>query len=203
MIAIIKEICDTVALNYGLIGREWIECIKNHSSIIKSTYLEVKSKLMEEFTSKVPLHVMNIATITTANIIFDVFYLEKDMNDSIELEMNCSREIIKTLPENLQISDCERIKPLIIDWIDTHPKNFSDTFDSDSYGVKRDKFIAIYPTVLHNFIKEYEMVPEILIRQLADDGFTERSKDELKKVVKISGKPKKLYVILIEKLEIE
>ena len=47
------------------------------------------------------------------------------------------------------------------------------------------------------------MVPEILIRQLADDGFIERSKDELKKVVKISGKPKKLYVILIEKLEIE
>ena len=216
------EIDDIIRENYGLFGREWIELIKENRAGMKDMYDEIRKGtkdspgLQQEFINKVPRHIQSIAAITTANIFFDVHFLNIKFEIAYKQEISCARRILQTLPDKKEMADFERAKPIIINWFLQHRKKFVDdsayeentpqyneTKSYEEYGILKKDFIAVNTTVFRKMLNDNDFSPDIVIRQLIDDGFLIRDGKNLEKRIRVKGLDKLIRMTCIDKSKIE
>ena len=216
------EIDDIIRENYGLFGREWIELIKENRAGMKDMYDEIRKGtedspgLQQEFTNKVPRHIQSITAITTANIFFDVHFLDINFEIAYKKEIDCAKRILQTLPDKSEIADFERAKPIIIDWFLQHRKKFVDdsayeentpqyneTKSFEEYGIIKKDFIAVNTSVFRKMLNDNDFSPDIVIRQLIDDAFLIRDGKNLEKRIRVKGLDKLIRMTCIDKSKIE
>lgn len=115
-------------------------------------------------------------------------YFYKSCRDYREQKENAKQQTashssMSSQPEN---KDIETLKSLINDWI----KNYF----SESDGIQREKFTAIYPAVMKKFLSD-KSYNEAILKSLAHDGFMMREKDHITRAVKIDKKVVRMYCI--------
>ena len=207
-----REITFTVEDNYGLLGREWVEFIKNNLDEMKENYIDVTrgkgtlESFFVRFKGKVPLHISTMSAIFVANVFFDVHFLGMKDQEAWNFEIHCLERVFDSLPDEIEIADYMRAIEYIRDWIEGHPKNFStqmkDAEGSVTWGVIKADCIAIYPTFFKEFLNDKGFNSEMIMKKLADIGVIRRGEGShtLKKI-RIEGDLKRMIVIDREKLE--
>ena len=214
-----REITFTVEDNYGLVGREWVEFIKNNLDELKENYIDVTRGVPEgiegktpgesffvKFKGKVPLHISSMSAIFVANVFFDVHFLGMEQADAVNAELGCLERVFATLPDEIEIADYMRAIEYIRDWIESHPKNFrTDMHDAEGFetwGVLKADCIAIYPTIFKEFLNGKGFNSEMITKKLADIGVIRRGEGghTLKKI-RVEGDLKRMIVVDREKLE--
>ena len=214
-----REITFTVEDNYGLLGREWVEFIKNNLDEMKENYIDVTRGIPEgiegkvpmesffvRFKGKVPLHISTMSAIFIANLFFDVHFLGMKDQEAWNFEIHCLERVFETLPDEIEIADYMRAIEYIRDWIESHPKNFStqmkDAEGFETWGIIKSDVIAIYPTIFKDFLNSKGFNAEMITKKLTDiDVIARGSKGHVAKLIKIEGTPKRMIVIDREKLE--
>ena len=175
--------------NYGLFLRDWIEIIKNNQENMKATYNKFIYDILPScITGKIPRHINNIAAIATANMFFDMNFLEMTEKEAENQATSHSIDILRDLPDYAQIADYERAKPIIRDMVITNLKRFvrfdkyhkgSEEFEltpegSDTYGIIKKDSAGIVRHVLDEWLFKNGF-NELTKIQLADDGFIIRN----------------------------
>ena len=214
-----REIAFTVEDNYGLIGRDWIDFIKDNLDELKENYIDVTRGVPEgiegkdplessfvQFKGKVPLHISTMSAIYVANVFFDVHFLGMSEDDAIEFEDECLQRVFATLPDEIEIADYMRAIEYIRDWIESHPKNFStqmkDAEGYETWGIVKSDVIAVYPTIFKEFLNSKGFNAEMITKKLADIGLIRRGDNKnIPKKIRIEGDLKRMIVIDREKLE--
>lgn len=179
---------------------------------MKDMYKQIRKELQNSFKNKVPRHIHMLTACLIANIFFDCKVLDMKFEEAQAKELDCLQRILLTLPDKTEIADFERAKPIIIDWIFRYMKYFEkddggteeETYPADDdrrrpydeYGVIKKNFIAIYPTTFKDMLRSYDFSPEMIIKQLADDGFITRDGDHLEKRVRIKGNQLKRMIVI-------
>ena len=108
--------------------------------------------------------------------------------------------------------DVTRAADFIKELIQTKTKHFwhNDVNETElildpAYGVIRDQindnekgYVAFFPTILRNELKNEGFNADKAIKELAEIGFIERGNDrQIIKNVKLNGKPQKMYKITL------
>ena len=114
------------------------------------------------------------------------------------------------------MADFERAKPIIINWFLQHSKKFVDdsayeentpqyneTKSYEEYGIIKKDFIAVNTTVFRKMLNDNDFSPDIVIRQLIDDGFLIRDGKNLEKRIRVKGLDKLIRMTCIDKSKIE
>ena len=212
-----REIYKITADNYGLFLYDWIETIRILKAEMKAKYLEINYDLFQlMYQGKIPTHIDSMAAIAVANAYFDVKFLDMTLDEALKKEVPCAAHILKTLPDRNKIADFMRAKPLIRDWILSHPKDFiqaGEFEDSNGEGqlelkaagyqengVIRKNYVAILPSIFENFMIE-QGFSQLTINQLADDGFIIRNGRNLTTPIHnypSRGKTSRMYKISIK-----
>ena len=208
-----REIYGIIAENYGLFFKDWIECIISNKTDIKTSFRNLVSSWQDKFEAKSFTHIDSIAAITTANIFFDVNLLSMSEDEAINYETKCAERIIELLPDRVEIAEHERAKTHIRDWILSNPKKFiqQDELSDDTttqgaaeayetFGVIRKSFIAVYTSRLKSMLTDEGFSAEMVIKQLANDGFFKRDGKHLETRVRVGGERIPMTVIIKNKL---
>lgn len=195
--------------NYGLFGKRWIRCVQSHLDDMQLMYEEVFSGLLEKYPTKVPRHLQALSVIAVSNVFFDTEFLGMSLEVGREQEMSCIQRIVEELPSDVDISEHERAKPVIVDWIQrnfqklgtsyTYRKKdaYDDPRSYDTIGVIKEDYIAINPGALEHMLQQEGFSVKPVTKNLAEDGFIVRgSSTEIKKMVRItSSNTTRMYVI--------
>lgn len=198
--------------NYGLIGKKWIEIILENQDEMRLMYENLyERQLIIQFSDKVPRHLSTLAVIAVVNVFFDVYFLQMDMSVAEKLEMSCIERIIQQLPKDIEISEHERAKLIIVEWIQSHPKGFAkyvkneyshlsssqewfnESESYDSLGIIKDDFIGVYPEKLKDMLRNRGFNVEDVIRRLTEEGFILKGKNQITQSTKIEGVRKYFY----------
>ena len=209
-----REITAVISDNYGLFARDWINFIINHKKEMIDTFKKFttgNNNFFKRNPNKVPLHINSIAAIAVAWKFFLQYFLgfDEDAETTARMQANL---ILRDLPDNKDISDYERAKNFIRDWINSHPKFFiKSTDDNDdesqaeafeTYGIIQDTYIAVFPSKFKQMLNDNSFNAIMAIRQLADDGFIIRGDEKhFDKPVRINKKL--IRMIVIDKKQIE
>ena len=211
----VSEINSVISDNYGLFGRDWINFIINHKKEMIDTFKKFttgNSNFFKRNPNKVPLHINSIAAIAVAWKFFLQYFLDFDENDAEIIARMQANLILRDLPDNKDISDAERAKNIVRDWINSHPKFFikpNDDNDDESqaeafetYGIIKDNYIAVFTSKFKQMLTDNGFNADMVIRQLADDGFIIRNGKNLEKPVRVNKKLIRMIVIDKKQLEI-
>ena len=191
------EIYSIIEENYGLFGRDWINYIKSHSEDIKQDFKDFslgdggffKDK---EFKNKIPLHISTMTAIMVACTHFFTQILGIKDKETLEIFEECTHRILKKLPNEIEIADYERAKPITREYVASNIKNFIGGASDNGFvntpirGVIDDESIKIYPELYKEHLKDKGFSPEKIINELADNGFIERGKDNITQVIRIN-----------------
>ena len=169
---------EFVTEHYGLIGREWIEIIKENINEIKSIYRYLKKEYRTKRPDAVLDHVNFIAAAYTAEIIFDV-YLRNLNFENVWEELHSNNyhiyDILVGLPMEQGTSSAERAKTFIKEFIASRWKHFVNERDlmaiDPVYGIIKSDYIALYPYRLKGELKKAGFSPEKIINELLDENF--------------------------------
>ena len=209
--------------NYGLFGADWIKYIQTNKVEIISKYKEIRQRMFKQYgIFKVPRHIDQISSICAALVFFNKFVgfddgtladSESEFKDTKtdRNELDCCGYILDKLPDNSSIADFERVKPIIRDWYLQHQSNFiddsqndettapkyNDSKNYDTYGIIKKDFVAVYPKVIREMLENEGFAPDMIIKQLIDDGFLLHDNDKLCKRIRINEG--RVYVIAISK----
>lgn len=211
----VNEINSVISDNYGLFGRDWINFIINHKKEMIDTFKKFTtgdSNFFKRNPNKVPLHINSIAAIAVAWKFFLQYFLGFNENDAEITARMQANLILRDLPDNKDISDAERAKNIVRDWINSHPKFFikpNDDNDDESqaeafetYGIIKDNYIAVFTSKFKQMLTDNGFNADMVIRQLADDGFIIRNGKNLEKPVRVNKKLIRMIVIDKKQLEI-
>lgn len=217
-----REIYAVIEDNYGLFGRDWIDYIKTSQKGIKKDY-EVFTRgttksdgkkiasFFEKFESKIPLHINSIAAITVATAHFCKKFLGMTENEALTLSVRAAFKILRSLPDEIAIADYIRAKAIIIDWFLLNKKKFvddseyssespqyNDTKSFEEYGIIKKNLIAINTTKLKQLLEDNDLSPNMIISQLAEDGFIIRDGKHYDKLVWVKELKKQVRMTCID-----
>ena len=172
-----EETHEFVTKHYGLLGREWVEVIKNNINEIKTIYKYLKKVYREKRPEVLVDHLNFLAAAYTAEVIFDVNI--RNLNfDKVWANLRNSRhvdKIINELSKEKGTSSAERARDFIREFIASRLKHF--LIDENSlaidpvFGIVRDNIVAIYPNRLKTELKREGFSPEKVINELIEEGF--------------------------------
>ena len=211
------ETYKIIAANYGLIGREWVAFIKDHIAAIQEFYDKCLKRFKEMRPDAIVDHIKLIAAAYTADCFFNVHFCNvDDSNDNFDDFKSEATEqykyILSLLIKEVEAMDVTRAADFIKELIQTKTKHFwhNDVNETElildpAYGVIRDQindnekgYVAFFPTILRNELKNEGFNADKAIKELAEIGFIERGNDrQIIKNVKLNGKPQKMYKITL------
>ncbi len=193
-----RIVSDTLTEHHGLFGATWIKFIQRQGKqIFRNVYNKIRlgspevEGLYEMFPAKIPLHIDTISAITIANILFCKM-IGDTSRETEQFYLQWAVDMLATLPDEIEIKDSERAKDFIRDWMLSHPRNFTYLIDAkddpntrsyetdsdisgyEKFGAWRQKYVAVFPTALRKALSDAGFSPDIILKQLADDGFVIR-----------------------------
>lgn len=202
-----KRIDEVTRENFGLFGRQWCQYCREYHDDIYNVFKECRDKFHSHFSTKIPLHRDNIAACATALIAFN-WMINPEASEETKIEhvqsvLDWAHDILTKLPDEIEIKDSERAKDFIREWIAGHTKNFTyQIFKQDDpttpfsecdsgfsgyekFGAWRKDYIAIFPSTLHHVLETAGFSPDIIFKELANEGFLLHDKGHTTKLVRI------------------
>lgn len=176
---ICAEIRQTIKENHGLAFQPYIEQIFEYGF---SNLRETFKKLVEMFGAKYPAILSEyrqyVAAITLADMILNVALGVGELTAQEE-SADMAVEVFKLVPTLAEISDTEREKDMVLDFVSTHPANFigSSSFDQtkgrEIFGKFDNEKGYVYLTVpaLKKACNENGFDYRKVASDLVDDGF--------------------------------
>ena len=168
---------EFVTDNYGLIGREWIDFIKNHINDIKSLYKFFRNKLKLKRPDAIVDHINFLSASYTADVFFNFYFRNMEFELVLE-ELNRDEQIhsiLKELATEAETTNSEQAKDFIKEFIVSRKRHFAingDNFVQDPiFGVIKKEYIFIYPQQFRKELKRAGFSPEKTINELIVDNF--------------------------------
>ena len=180
--------------NYGLIGREWVDTVKDHINDIKSTYKFLKKEFKEKRPEAIPDHINFLAAAYTADVIFNVYFRNVSTNIAIkELQEDHTSKTLKELACEEDTSNAQRAKAFIREFISSRRKHFLINNDlikvqDPIFGTIKGDHITIYQYKLKSELKRAGFSPEKIINELIHEGFLESDADNISNRYKVNWK---------------
>ena len=193
-----RELADAthefVIDNYGLIGREWVDIIRDHINEIKSTYKFFKKDFKTKRPDAIPDHLNFLAAVYTADVIFNVYFRNVKTDAAFKkifTEAHAADSLQK-LADELDTSNSQKAKEFIREFISSRRKHFLINNDLNRvqdpiFGIIKGEYTAIYQYKLKSELKRAGFSPEKIINELIHEGFLESdSKDKISNLYKIN-----------------
>lgn len=206
--AFAEEFNSVIRSNHGGFLEDWIAYIQNHKESIRQMYRTVLEKYKKMAPGRVPRQLQSMAAITTANVLFDHLFLYPDwtLEHCMGTELAILSPVVLQLPSKHEISDVERVKILVREWIQQNRLKFVEPREyeqTDCYGIQTQKYIAIDPQVFKNLLNEHGFPTETIIQQLQVDGFVVKGDgNNMFTQIKLpSNKKIRMTKIMLEQLE--
>ena len=175
---------EFVTEHFGLIGREWIEIIKDHINEIKSLYKFFRQDFRKKRVDAIPDHINFLAAAYTADIIFNAYF--RNINTSEIFNELYTKTHINGILDNLvsevDTNNAERAKIFIKEFIESRRKHFINDNDiirvqDPIFGSIKGKVIMIYNHRLKDELKRGGFSPEKIISELIEENFLNLTAD--------------------------
>ncbi len=173
------EIHEFVNNNYGLLGREWVNTIKDHINDIKSIYKFFKNDFKSKKENAIPDHIKFLAAAYTADVIFNIYFRNADADSAIqELQEKHTPQMLKNLSIELDTLTSQRAIYFIKEFISSRRKHFLINNDASRvqdpiFGTIKGDRITVYQYKLKSELKRAGFSPEKIINELVYEGFLE------------------------------
>ena len=171
--------------NFGLIGREWVDTVKDHINEIKTAYKFLKKDFKVKRSDAIPDHINFLAAAYTADLLFNVYFRNININAALkELQEGHIPKTLKELADESDTSNSQRAKAFIKEFISSRRKHFLINNDlirvqDPIFGAIKGDHITIYQYKLKNELKRAGFSPEKIINELIHEGFLESDADDI------------------------
>ena len=159
-----EEITEITTKNYGVFLDDWLYYLQKHQEVIFQTYKNTLQQLKSRYSTKIERQLHYMAVIITANQLFSQTFLDGSDGDY--------GNVLDQLPDCEEISDTHRIKQMLQDWYAQHKNKFvaPDCIpDAEHYGFVTSKYIAVYPKIFDELIKDWGFHVNTVKKQLQCD----------------------------------
>ena len=180
--------------NYGLIGREWVDTVKDHINDIKTTYKFFKKDFKGKRPETIPDHINFLAAAYTADVIFNVYFRNVSTNAAIKnLQEEHTPKTLNELACEEDTSNSQRAKAFIREFISSRRKHFLINNDmikvqDPIFGTIKGDHITVYQYKLKSELKRAGFSPEKIINELIHEGFLESDADNISNRYKVNWK---------------
>ena len=196
-----KKINEEIANeNFGLIGRDWINFIKNHINSIKTEYKNLRRKLSDKYPDNSVDHINLVALSTVTSTLFALEFLHADALDTVRKNFGNACSILEDLPKINELSDIDRAKQIIEEAEEVYAKNFTDkhgTFpassNNDFWGIKDEGFSAWVPSILRKVLTDNGFSARKIIKELVTDGYIQKD-NQGNSTTNINNKGRKYFI---------
>jgi hypothetical protein len=139
--------------NYGLLGREYVDYIKNNIEAINELYKEINTRLYNKINTKT--HISMISTICVANYIYrKVFYSEDNIIGSIRL----GKYILSKIKTSIELDLATKMFNAIYSFYEINQaafrKNNGEQKTNYCYGVVRDEKVYFILGPLKEYLEK-------------------------------------------------
>jgi uncharacterized protein (DUF927 family) len=178
------NVVDTILLNYGFAGREFVEKIKGKETEIKEMFKKFNQELQE--TKATAKQSGSAALILTADALLSEYVFCDDRNLSVQ-------EIQGFLLSKEQIDVNARAYQYICDWVSIYKTNFDSRNNSELYGLIEGGVAYIYPSKFESVLEEKGYSSRGFISWLKAKGKLkyDNGRDQTRKM--INGDQKRCY----------
>jgi uncharacterized protein (DUF927 family) len=178
------NVVDTILLNYGFAGREFVEKINGKETEIKEMFKKFNQELQE--TKATAKQSGSAALILTADALLSEYVFCDDRNLSVQ-------EIQGFLLSKEQIDVNARAYQYICDWVSIYKTNFDSRNNSELYGLIEGGVAYIYPSKFESVLEEKGYSSRGFISWLKAKGKLkyDNGRDQTRKM--INGDQKRCY----------
>ena len=177
--------------NFGLIGREWIDIIKDNINDIKAIYRHLVKDFRKKRLEAMSDHINLLAAAFTADIIFNDYFFNVDINTALaELQSTHIFNSLYALTSEFSTNNLESARDYINEFFFSRRKHFVVNGDVSRaqdpiFGEIKGAYVSIYQ---HKF--RAAMVAagfsEGIINELIANNYIEREDDKIPKSYKVN-----------------
>ena len=166
--------------HFGLIGREWVEVVRDHINDIKSMYKYFIRDFKKRRPDAIPDHIKFLAAAYAADVIFNVYFRNMTIEDVLWKELYNYRQdqivrVLFNLPTERETSTAERAKVFIKEIISSRRKHFitddEKMVQDPIFGYIKNEYVVFYPYKLKEELKKAGFSPDKIIDELIDERF--------------------------------
>lgn len=185
-----QETAETVKRNYGFVGKQFVEIVKNIGfDKICEIQKEFQTQLFD--IDKMQKQSMSLSIVLTA----DRIATERIFKDGQYISIDDAK---KVLIDRNEVSDNERCYRYIVDKVGMNRQRFDVDTKCEKWGVIEDGYALFYPSALEQVCSEGNFSKKSFLSWANKKGLLQTQGDRLNKVKKINGSPVRCYWVKLD-----